>query len=70
VHLPTFVSLGIIALVIAVAVVASLRADARDHRNSLRDPQDIDVDSLDDPGGVDPSRDRPFPVDQESPRER
>jgi tellurite resistance protein TerC len=32
VHLPTYVSLGIIATVIAVCVVASLRADARDHR--------------------------------------
>ena len=30
VHLPTYVSLGVIAAVIAVAVVASLRADARD----------------------------------------
>ena len=69
VHLPTFVSLGVIALVIAVAVVASLRADARDHRNGLREPQDIDADSLDDPGGVDPYRDRPVPVDQESPHD-
>ena len=32
VHLPTYVSLGFIAVVIAAAVIASLRADARDHR--------------------------------------
>ena len=70
VHLPTFVSLGVIALVIAVAVVASLRADARDHRNGIRDPQDIDADSLDDPGGVDPYRDRPVPVERESPHDQ
>ena len=70
VHLPTFVSLGVIALVIAVAVVASLRADARAHRNGIRDRHDSDADSLDDPGGVDPSRDRPVPVDQESPHDQ
>ena len=35
VHLPTFVSLTVIALVIAVSVVASLRADARDERNGV-----------------------------------
>ena len=33
VHLPTYVSLGVIALVLIVAVVASLRADRRDHAN-------------------------------------
>ena len=70
VHLPTFVSLGVIALVIAVAVVASLRADARAHRNGIRDRHDSDADSLDDPDGVDPSRDRPVPVDQESPHDQ
>lgn len=32
VHLPTFVSLGFIALVLTVAIVASLRADKRDHQ--------------------------------------
>jgi tellurite resistance protein TerC len=30
VHLPTFVSLGVIALVLAVAIIASLQADKRD----------------------------------------
>jgi tellurite resistance protein TerC len=34
VHLPTFVSLGFIAVTITGAVVASLWADARDHRNA------------------------------------
>jgi tellurite resistance protein TerC len=70
VHLPTFVSLGVIVLVIAVAVVASLRADARAHRNGIRDRHDSDADSLDDPGRVDPSRERPVPVDQESPHDQ
>ena len=32
VHLPTFASLGVIALTMTVAVVASIRADARDER--------------------------------------
>ncbi|MGH9190611.1 MAG: tellurium resistance protein TerC, partial [Acidimicrobiales bacterium] len=35
VHLPTFVSLGVIAVVIAVAVVASLRADVRDRHDGV-----------------------------------
>ena len=38
VHLPTFVSLGVIAAVIAAAVVASLRADARDRRAGVAPP--------------------------------
>ncbi len=69
VHLPTFVSLAVIAVVIAVAVVASLRADARDHRNGVRDTEDIDADSLDDSGGVDPYGDRPVAVDQDGAHE-
>ncbi|MCU1359957.1 MAG: hypothetical protein JWN99_1246, partial [Ilumatobacteraceae bacterium] len=32
VHLPTFISLGVIAVVLFVAIVASLRADKRDAR--------------------------------------
>src|SRR6187431_2620077 len=36
VHLPTYVSLGVIALVVVAAIVASMRADARDHRNAVR----------------------------------
>jgi tellurite resistance protein TerC len=36
-HLPTFVSLGVIVSVLASAIVASLRADARDGRNGIGD---------------------------------
>jgi tellurite resistance protein TerC len=68
VHLPTFVSLGVIAVVIAVAVVASLRADARDHRNGIRVPHDIDADRLDD-NGV-PHRDRPVSVERDAPHDQ
>ncbi|MGH9189542.1 MAG: TerC family protein [Acidimicrobiales bacterium] len=39
VHLPTFVSLGVIAVVIAVAVVASLRADVRDRHDGVDPPR-------------------------------
>jgi tellurite resistance protein TerC len=55
VHLPTFVSLGFIAVVIAGAVVASLGADARDRRAGLV-PTVLPVDDADpaEPGGVDP----------------
>lgn len=35
VHLPTYVSLSFIALVITTAIFASLRADGRDHRHEL-----------------------------------
>ena len=41
VHLPTYVSLSFIALVITTAVVASLRADGRDHRDQLSQPSAI-----------------------------
>ena len=37
VHLPTYVSLAVIAPVITAAVVASLRADARDRRAGLEE---------------------------------
>jgi tellurite resistance protein TerC len=53
-HLPTYVSLAVIAGVIAVAVIASLRADARDRRLGI--VHGDDAVSLDEPGGVDPSR--------------
>ena len=59
VHLPTYVSLGVIAVVIAGAVVASLGADARDRRAGLlptRLPEG-DADSAGEPGAVDPWRD-------------
>jgi tellurite resistance protein TerC len=48
-HLPSFVSLGVIFAVLAAAVIFSLRADARDRRLGIG----ADVDA-DDPGGVDP----------------
>lgn len=38
VHLPTFVSLGVIAVILVAAVVASLRADARDRRDAIVTP--------------------------------
>ncbi|MFP5316800.1 MAG: TerC family protein [Acidimicrobiia bacterium] len=59
VHLPTYVSLSVIAAVIAVAVVGSLRADARDRRAGILPPADlpvVDAATIDEPGGVDPSR--------------
>ena len=70
VHVPTMVSLGVIAFVITVAVVASLRADARDQRISLRDPHGIDADRVENPGGVDPYRDRTVQGGQASPRDQ
>lgn len=59
VHMPTYVSLLVIALVIAVAVIASLRADARDRRAGILPPTELPVNDathLDDTGGVDPRR--------------
>jgi tellurite resistance protein TerC len=41
-HLPTYVSLGVIASVITVAVVASLRADAREARHAALEPERSD----------------------------
>jgi tellurite resistance protein TerC len=60
VHLPTFVSLGFIAVVITVAVVASLRADAkeRDAGHPHLEHGVADAASVEDPGGVDPDRTR------------
>ena len=58
VHLPTYVSLGVIALVITAAVLASLSADARDRRLGIvpgRHDED-DARTADEPGGVDPDR--------------
>ena len=54
VHMPTFVSLSVIAAVITIAVVASLRADARDRRLGRPDPHDAA--SAEEPGGVDVHR--------------
>jgi len=49
VHMPTYVSLSVIALVLAVSVITSLRADRRDHANGVvavdptRDPLDSEM---------------------------
>ena len=40
VHLPTFVSLGVIAAVLTVAIAASLRADARDQGGPGPEPDE------------------------------
>ena len=67
VHLPTFVSLAVIAGVIAVAVVASVRADARDARDAsagLEPPTGhtvTDAAAADESGPADPGRQ---PTDQ------
>jgi hypothetical protein len=50
VHLPTWLALAVIVLVLASAVVASLRADARDQHSA----QDV-VDELVERSGDDPS---------------
>jgi predicted tellurium resistance membrane protein TerC len=54
VHLPTPASLGVIAVVIAVSVVASLRADARDMRDGPTPPGDAGADVGDDGQATDP----------------
>ncbi|HVE93840.1 MAG TPA: TerC family protein [Acidimicrobiales bacterium] len=59
VHLPTFASLAVIAVVIVASVVASLRADERDRRNGITPPGNLpvhDAADMDEPGGVDPDR--------------
>jgi tellurite resistance protein TerC len=59
VHLPTFVSLGFIALVLFVAVTASMRADRRDRERGIVADDGthiVDATSADEPGGVDPTR--------------
>ncbi len=59
IHMPTVVSLGVIALVLTVAIVASLRADRRDREAGITPPHELPVDdvaSADEPGGVEPQR--------------
>jgi tellurite resistance protein TerC len=59
VHLPTYVSLSFIAVVLAVSVIASLRADKRDHAHGVAHAPHQPVDdalTIDEPGGVDPER--------------
>jgi tellurite resistance protein TerC len=60
VHLPTYASLSVIAVVLTVSILASLRADKRDHaRGDFTAPglTVTDADEGTDPGGVDPERD-------------
>ncbi len=59
IHVNTFLSLGVIAAVLAVAIVASLRADTRDRAAGVTPPHELPVDDVataDEPGGVDPQR--------------
>jgi tellurite resistance protein TerC len=59
-HLPTWASLSVIAVVLTVSILASLRADKRDHERGIDAPSDLpvtDADEAEDPGGVDPERD-------------
>jgi len=68
VHLPTFISLSVIALVLAVAIFASMRADRRDRDAGITPPHDAPVsDAADasDAAGVDPDR-RPSESDAPS----
>jgi len=58
VHLPTFASLGVIAAVIAIAVIASLRADARDRARALTSPETARVDDLQTDGRSDVDSER------------
>jgi tellurite resistance protein TerC len=59
VHMPTWLSLTVIAVVLAIAVIASLRADQRDHQRGDYTPPGVethDVHDVDEAGGVDPRR--------------
>jgi tellurite resistance protein TerC len=61
IHLPTPVSLSVIFVVLLVAIVASLRADARDRARGVLPPKDLpvsDAEDIDEAGGVDPNRER------------
>lgn len=60
IHLPTYLSLGFIAVTLTVAIVASLRADRRDRDAGITPPDELpvsDATTIDEPGGVDPERD-------------
>jgi len=54
VHMPTYISLSVIAAVIAVSVIASIRADAQDRARGVVSAHDAA--SADEPGGMDPER--------------
>ncbi len=58
-HLPTYISLGFIAIVLTASILASLRADKRDREAGILPPHGLPVDdaeTADEPGGVDPAR--------------
>jgi tellurite resistance protein TerC len=60
IHLPTYVSLGFIFLVLTISIVASLKADRRDREAGIEPPAHVpvtDAATIDEPGGVDPGRD-------------
>jgi tellurite resistance protein TerC len=59
VHLPIYVSLGFIALVLTASIWLSMRADRRDHEAGVKTPHNLpvtDAESVDELGGVDPDR--------------
>ena len=59
IHMPTYVSLSVIFVVLTIAIVASLQADKRDRRLGIIGPHDVPVTDAvhaDEPGGVDPER--------------
>ena len=63
IHLPTYVSLGFIALVLTVSILWSIRADRRDRELGIVSPHGLpvsDAATTDEPGGVDPDRRAPI----------
>jgi tellurite resistance protein TerC len=59
IHLPTYVSLGFIAVVLTVSILWSVRADRRDHELGIASPHDLpvsDASTIEEAGGVDPER--------------
>ena len=66
VHMPTWLSLSVIILVLVVTIVASLAADKRDRERGITPPHVVpmsDETSADEAGGVDPER-PPAPTDE------
>ena len=56
-HLPTYISLSVIALVLTVAIIASIRADRRDPSViPSPDPAIADANAADEPDGLDADR--------------
>ena len=62
IHMPTYVSLGVIFAVLTIAIVASLQADKRDRGRGIMPPHDLpvtDAAHAGQAGGVDPDREEP-----------